>query len=400
MNRPSGASWTPGVPQGHHGGPVEARGGAVPDPHPIDRPSRRGAGDDRPARTWHGGTPRLPAAAQADGRRPRPTASCDALGGRREVPAVRGERQPLDRGGSSVHRPGREDRPDEPAGRRVPDPDLAVGAPGGGEPAVGRERVAGHAEAGWSRGGPERPARSRLPEPGRMVRAGGQDDPAVGAEAGGPDRVPMLKDGQDAGHLLLPAGRVGPHHPRKSAASAGVSRGPRPSRAGPGRHRPFGRAPGRREFAFGHQPWIRGTDSASRALASAFARLPARVASPSARSLEGHAGETPRNPTIRAASIAAIALLRRHTRASRNRPDRPHSSGLPLAEAHQVFGHRHGAGIATAGLLLQAVQRDRLQVSRHAGAGRCRGRVGSSDVTARSSSRVLSRLEWQSPRRS
>ena len=140
-----GGELDPGVPQGHHGGPVEARGGAVPDPHPIDRPSRRGAGDDRPARTWHGGTPRLPAAAQADGRRPRPTASCDALGGRREVPAVRGERQPLDRGGSSVHRPGREDRPDEPAGRRVPDPDLAVGAPGGGEPAVGRERVAGHA---------------------------------------------------------------------------------------------------------------------------------------------------------------------------------------------------------------------------------------------------------------
>ena len=51
----------------------------------------------------------------------------------------------------------------------------------------------------------------------------------------------------------------------------------------------------------------------------------------------------------------------------RDRPHRPRRHRLPLPEALQVLGQRQGAGVATAGLLLQAVQRDRLQVARQAG---------------------------------
>ena len=76
----------------------------------------------------------------------------------------------------------------------------------------------------------------------------------------------------------------------------------------------------------------------------------------------------PNRETVRRASNSATNGRRRHARASRAAaPTGRAMHVLALPEAPQVFGQRQGAGVATAGLFLQAVQRDRLQVARQAG---------------------------------
>lgn len=93
-----GSELEPCVLRGHHGGPGEARGGAVPDSHPGSRPR-----DEEQATTVREepgvAAPRgfrrqlePPAGGQVPQRR------AMRLCGRREEPTVRGERQPLDRG--------------------------------------------------------------------------------------------------------------------------------------------------------------------------------------------------------------------------------------------------------------------------------------------------------------
>ena len=286
-----------------------------------------------------------PRAARSAGRLRHPRAGASEPIASHDEPAVGRERHRAPFPARLGRSPVCQHRPDGPAGGGVPEPDAAVLAAGGGEPAVGRERDGGRRHRGDPAAG-RAAGRSPCPRTGPSDRRCRSGSPGRrgGTRRHGcrPRHAPGWLGG---GASALPSRPGWPASPRRArAARPAPARGPRPSRAA---HQSTSPAPGQLEALIEVPCGDLGLGRMRRADSSARARprpapsfVGAGVASASARRhWTRHAREPREEHHHQRRQQGRTALLRRHHRTTRSHgPTRRARIGRSSRNRLQVLG--------------------------------------------------------------